>query len=75
MPLIMSQYGRGAEIVSICKGAFILASTGLLKGKNCTTHWLMVEEFRLLFPDVHLMPYKIITDEGASIPVVGLILP
>jgi len=63
IPWIVRQYQNGAEVVSLCIGAFILASTGLLKGKSCTTHWLMAEEFRSMFPDVNLQPYKIITDE------------
>jgi len=64
LPWIIKQYKTGAEVVSLCIGAFILASTGLLKGRGCTTHWLMADEFRKMFPDVNLMPYKIITDEG-----------
>lgn len=64
IPWIIKQYKNGAEIVSLCIGAFILASTGLLRGKSCTTHWLMAAEFRAMFPDVNLQPYKIITDEG-----------
>jgi transcriptional regulator GlxA family with amidase domain len=39
-PWIIKQYKTGAEVVSLCIGAFILASTGLLKGSSCTTHWL-----------------------------------
>ncbi|MBL4676338.1 MAG: helix-turn-helix domain-containing protein [Mucilaginibacter sp.] len=64
LPWIIKQYKTGAEIASLCIGAFILASTGLLKGRSCTTHWLMADDFRKRFPEVNLMPYKIITDEG-----------
>ncbi len=64
IPWIIEQYKTGAEVVSLCIGAFILASTGLLKGRSCTTLWLMADEFRKMFPDVNLMPYKTITDEG-----------
>lgn len=64
IPWIIEQYRRGAEISSLCIGAFILASTGLLKGRSCTTHWLVADEFRAMYPDVNLMPYKIITDEN-----------
>ena len=45
-------------------GAFILASTGLLKGKQCATHWLGAEAFKKMFPDVQLLPEKVITDEN-----------
>ncbi|MES2268090.1 MAG: helix-turn-helix domain-containing protein [Bacteroidota bacterium] len=64
IPWIIKQYKAGAEVVSLCIGAFILASTGLLKGRSCTTHWLMADDFKKMFPDINLMPYKIITDEG-----------
>jgi transcriptional regulator GlxA family with amidase domain len=64
IPWIVRQYQGGAEVVSLCIGAFILASTGLLNGKSCTTHWLSAEEFRTMYPEVDLKPYKILTDEG-----------
>ncbi len=63
IPWIIQQHADGAEIVSLCIGAFILASTGLLNGRSCTTHWIAAEEFRIMFPEVNLAPYKILTDE------------
>ncbi|MDF2189642.1 helix-turn-helix domain-containing protein [Paraflavitalea sp. CAU 1676] len=63
IPWIVQQYKAGAEIASLCLGAFLLASTGLLHGKKCATHWLGANEFRRMFPDVTLVPDKIITDE------------
>ena len=56
------QYKDGAEIASICTGAFLLASTGLLDGKTCSTHWSAPENFRTLFPKVNLKTDKLITD-------------
>ena len=64
LPWIVAQYNKGAEVVSLCIGAFLLAATGLLKGRSCTTHWLMAHEFTKMYPDVNLKPYKIITDEN-----------
>src|SRR5262249_38115649 len=43
--------------------AFLLASTGLLDGRKCTTHWMAAEAFKQRFPKVNLIPEKIITDE------------
>jgi len=63
IPWIIDQYKQGAEIASLCTGAFLLASTGLLKGRKCSTHWLAANAFRQAFPDVKLQPEKIITDE------------
>jgi transcriptional regulator GlxA family with amidase domain len=63
IPWIIKQYQNGAEVASLCLGAFLLASTGLLNGKKCATHWLAVNEFRKMFPEVELVMEKIITDE------------
>ncbi len=62
--LIQQQYKKGAEVASFCTGAFLLAATGLLKGKRATTAWMALEEFGRLFPDIHLVSDKIIVDEG-----------
>lgn len=60
---IEKQYKNGAEIASICTGAFLLASSGLLDGRTCSTHWAVAENFRAMFPKVNLQPDKLITDE------------
>lgn len=63
IPWLVAQHTAGAELASLCYGVFLLASTGLLKGKKCSTHWIAEREFREMFPDVNLVPSKIITDE------------
>lgn len=55
---------EGAEIASICTGAFLLAASGILDGKSCSTHWSAAEDFRKLFPNVKLQTDHLITDEG-----------
>ena len=60
---IGNQYKMGAEIASICTGAFLLASTGLLKGKTCSTHWNAAADFRRLFPDINLHIDKLLVVE------------
>jgi len=62
-PWVVKQYQGGAEVASLCVGAFLLASTGLLDGKRCATHWLSANLFRKMFPEVNLVSDKIITDE------------
>jgi transcriptional regulator GlxA family with amidase domain len=61
---IEKQYRHGAEIASICTGAFLLASSGLLDGKTCSTHWAVADNFRAMFPQVNLQTDKLITDEN-----------
>ena len=60
---ITLQYKAGAEIATMCSGVFLLASTGLLDGKSCSTHWNLANKFRHLFPNVHLLEDKLITAE------------
>jgi len=80
IPWIVRQYKGGAEVASLCVGAFILASTGLLSGRKCATHWMATNQFRKMFPDVNLVTEKIITDEqglyssGGAFSYLNLIL-
>lgn len=63
IPWIKKQRAQGAEIASLCLGAFLFASTGLLNGKKCSTHWGFTNQFRTMFPAVELVDGFIITDE------------
>ena len=63
IPWIKEAHTNGAEVASLCTGAFLLANTGLLDGKHCSTHWAAADAFRQMFPQVTLMADKIITDE------------
>jgi transcriptional regulator GlxA family with amidase domain len=63
IPWINDQYNKGAEVASLCVGAFLLASTGLLDGKKCSTHWGFQNEFREMFPTVDVVDGSIISEE------------
>ncbi len=60
---ISGRYRKGTAVASVCTGAFLLAASGLLDGKRCSTHWSAVEDFRKLFPHVEPEPDRLITDE------------
>jgi transcriptional regulator GlxA family with amidase domain len=62
---------RGALVASICTGAFVLASAGLLDGKRATTHWAAVDEFADRFPAVTVDPNVLFVDEGNVITSAG----
>jgi transcriptional regulator GlxA family with amidase domain len=60
---IADQYKQGTEVASMCNGTFMLAASGLLDGKNCSTHWRNSDKFRAFFPNVNLQAEELITDE------------
>ncbi len=63
IPWIVDQYKNGAEVASLCVGAFLLAETGLLDGKECTTHWTFADMFREMYPQCNLVHENIMTDD------------
>ena len=62
-PWIINQYRNGAEVATMCVGAFFLAETGLLDGKQCATHWMHAQNFKRMYPEVNLVDEKIMTEE------------
>lgn len=63
IPWMVHQYKNGAELASFCIGAYLLAATGLLKGKKCATHWAHAANFRKMYPEVDLVDDRIMTAE------------
>ena len=69
-------YAQGALIVSACTGAFLLAEAGLLDGKEATTHWAFIDTLRAEYPNVRVLPdrilvsaaedHRIVTSGGAT---------
>ena len=65
IPWITKQrISNSAEIASLCKGAILLAETGLLNGKSCATHWTAHDFFTKRYPQVNLLPEKIISEDN-----------
>jgi transcriptional regulator GlxA family with amidase domain len=77
---VTKQYKNGAEIAGLCTGTFILAAAGVLKGKQCSTHWNAANIFRSMFPEIDLAIEKIITVEhgvyttGGALSSMNLVL-
>ncbi|GIZ07622.1 GlxA family transcriptional regulator [Flavobacterium sp. UMI-01] len=61
---IKKMYANGSEVASLCIGAFLLAETGLVNGKKCSTHWAYYNTFREKYPEVEIVDGAVITDEG-----------
>ena len=64
-------YRRGARVVSICSGAFVLAAAGLLDGRRATTHWRYAERLASRFPRVRVEPDVLYIDEGRVLTSAG----
>ena len=65
-------YARGARVMSICTGAFVLAAAGLLDGRPATTHWAYAPRFRRLHPGVRLDPDVLFVDDGRVLTSAGV---
>jgi len=57
-------HDRGARIVSVCSGAFILAEAGLLDGRRATTHWMYAELLARRYPRVTVDPKVLYVHDG-----------
>lgn len=62
IPYFKRLHENGSSLASLCIGAFLLAETGLLNGKKCSTHWAHINEFRERYPDVEVEDGAIITE-------------
>jgi AraC family transcriptional regulator, transcriptional activator FtrA len=61
---LRAAHARGARLVTVCSGAFLLAQTGLLDGRRATTHWLFAAEFAKLYPAIDVDPNVLFVDAG-----------
>lgn len=61
---VTEAYQNGTNICSVCTGAFLLAETGLLNGKNCTTHWKYLSDFVQRYPKVSLIKNRLFVKQN-----------
>jgi AraC family transcriptional activator FtrA len=64
-------HARGARLLSICSGAFVLAATGLLDGRRATTHWRYAEALQRRYPKVGVDANVLYVDEGSVLTSAG----
>ena len=62
---------RGATLLSVCSGAYLLGAAGLLDGRTCTTHWRYVDDFARRFPLAKVDPDVLFVDDGSIITSAG----
>uniref|UniRef100_UPI0038B40BE7 GlxA family transcriptional regulator n=1 Tax=Nonomuraea antri TaxID=2730852 RepID=UPI0038B40BE7 len=68
---VRAAHDRGARIVSLCTGAYVLAAAGLLDGRPATTHWMNAGDFAHRFPAVRFDPGVLYTDDGDVLTSAG----
>jgi AraC family transcriptional activator FtrA len=68
---LLRAHQRGARIMSICSGVFVLAATGLLDGKPATTHWRYTERLARMFPRIDVQPDVLYLDNGSVLTSAG----
>lgn len=62
---------RGARVLSVCSGAFVLGEAGLLDGRRCTTHWRHAAELAALYPAALVDPNVLYVEDGSVITSAG----
>ena len=60
---LLAAHARGARIMTVCSGAFLLAQTGLLNGRRATTHWKHTDELARRFPEIEVDPAVLYVDD------------
>ncbi|MDW5416602.1 helix-turn-helix domain-containing protein [Iodobacter sp. CM08] len=68
---LRTAHSRGARIVGLCLGAFVLAEAGLLDGRTATTHWVWAEDFAKKYPKIKLDQKVLYVDDGDILTSAG----
>lgn len=68
---LRAAHRRGARLLSICSGVFVLAATGLLDGQRATTHWRHAPALRSRFPRIDVDPDVLYVDNGQVLTSAG----
>jgi transcriptional regulator GlxA family with amidase domain len=68
---LRAAHDRGARILSVCSGAFVLGEAGLLDGRECTTHWRYTEQLAARYPKAHVIPEVLYVDADPVITSAG----
>lgn len=69
---INDQSVPGRLVAAVCTGAFMLAKTGKLAGRQVTTHWEDIDDLKEMFPDIDVLSTLRWVDEGAFVTSAGI---
>ncbi len=68
---VRAAHDRGARVLSLCTGAFVLGEAGLLDGRTCTTHWRYAQRLAERFPRARVQPEVLYVDDGPVLTSAG----
>ncbi len=71
VPWLRRMYLAGADVASVCTGAFLLGEAGLLDGRACTTHWAFQDLLARRYPRTEVLPQAILVDQGRVLTAGG----
>ncbi|ALU39016.1 AraC family transcriptional regulator [Kocuria flava] len=71
LDVLRAASARGARLLSICSGAFVLGAAGLLDGRRCTTHWMHTAELAARFPAAQVVPEVLYVEDGPVLTSAG----
>jgi transcriptional regulator GlxA family with amidase domain len=71
LDLLRATVARGARVLSVCSGSFVLGQAGLLDGRDCTTHWMHAADLQAQFPKANVLPEVLYVDEDPVITSAG----
>ena len=69
--VLVAAVGRGARVLSLCTGAFVLGEAGLLDGRRCTTHWRYADDLAARYPGAVVDPEVLYVDDGPVVTSAG----
>lgn len=69
---LVEAHRTGARIASVCSGAFALARAGLLDGRECTTHWKLVDRLRRERPHAHVLDNRLFVEDRGVVTSAGV---
>lgn len=72
LALLQRAHQRGALVVGLCLGTFVLAAAGLLGGRPATTHWGWTDDLARRYPDIRVQPDVLYVDDGAVVTSAGV---
>ncbi|MGW9585464.1 GlxA family transcriptional regulator [Microbacterium sp. NPDC055455] len=71
LDVIRAAVARGAWVLSVCSGSFVVAASGVLDGRRATTHWMYAQKMKEMYPSIDVDPDVLYVQDGRIITSAG----